>query len=170
MTVVAIALGTNVGDRFDHLQRAVVRLQEVIQVDAVSDVYETAPMYVVEQAPFLNAAVRGRTDLGPLPLLRALKAIEQTSGRQHRARYGPREIDLDLVLYGSSAYRFTYGGETVLQIPHPRMAERRFVLAPLRNLFPSLAIPTLVDLDDLLRATNDQAETVLAVQDAVLSI
>jgi 2-amino-4-hydroxy-6-hydroxymethyldihydropteridine diphosphokinase len=169
MTTVAIALGTNVGDRLGHLQRAVEALRSVVTVVAVSRIYETAPMYVEDQPAFLNAAVLATTELGPLPLLKALKSIESTSGRLHRERYGPREIDLDLVVYGSLRYSYRSAHRTVLEVPHPRTAERRFVLAPLLDLGPVVAIPGFGTVSDVFEATNSQAATVIPLVDAVLS-
>ena len=170
MTTVAIALGTNVGDRLRHLQSSVDALRSIVNLVAVSRVYETAPMYVEDQPAFLNAAVRATTDLGPLPLLQALKRIEVMSGRQSRERYGPREIDLDLVLYGSVSYRFVYDHRTILQVPHPRTAERRFVLAPLVDLAVDAPIPGFGIVCDLFEATNSQAASVIPLVDAVLSL
>jgi 2-amino-4-hydroxy-6-hydroxymethyldihydropteridine diphosphokinase len=170
MTTVAIALGTNVGDRLGHLQRAVDALRSVVNLVAVSRVYETAPMYVEDQPAFLNAAVSAVTDLGPLPLLQTLKQIEATSGRQQRERYGPREIDLDLVVYGAASYRYRSGHRTILEVPHPRTAERRFVLAPLLDLGLIVPIPGFGLVSDLFEATNSQAATVIPLVDAFLSL
>jgi 2-amino-4-hydroxy-6-hydroxymethyldihydropteridine diphosphokinase len=170
MPLAVIALGTNVGDRLGHMQRAVDALAHVMVLRGASRVYETAPMYLEDQPPFLNAAILAQTDLGPLPLLRRLKMIEQELGRKSREQNGPREIDLDLVLFGNLSYRFSEGGKAVLSIPHPKMGERRFVLAPLADLLPDCQIPNLGPIAKYLEATNGQAETVLPLEHAVLSL
>lgn len=139
-------------------------------VEAASRVYDTAPMYVTDQPPFLNAALRARTDLGPLPLLRRVKEIEAELGRQARTRFGPREIDIDLIAYGRLAYRFVDKGREVLRLPHPRVAERRFVLAPLADVAPKGVLPGFGPIETLLSETNDQSESVLVDEDAVLSL
>jgi 2-amino-4-hydroxy-6-hydroxymethyldihydropteridine diphosphokinase len=134
--LVYLALGTNLGDRAANLRAAVERLGEQVAVERVSSLYETAPAYVLEQPRFLNAALRGRTALAPLPLLAFLKAIERDLGREAGARFGPRVIDLDILLYDDLAI-----AAEGLTIPHPRMAERPFVLVPLAEIAPDLAPP-----------------------------
>jgi 2-amino-4-hydroxy-6-hydroxymethyldihydropteridine diphosphokinase len=149
---------------------ALTGLPPEITVLKGSSVYETAPMYVTDQGPFLNAAVLARTELGPLALLAFLKAIEANEGRVVRERYGPREIDLDLVGYGSLAYRFAIGDEVRLQVPHPRTVERRFVLRPLFDIAPHFHLPGLGRVDELLGQTEDQARSVVRIEDALLPI
>jgi 2-amino-4-hydroxy-6-hydroxymethyldihydropteridine diphosphokinase len=122
---VLFALGTNLGDREANLRRAIARLRGIATVDAVSAVYETAPMYVTDQASFLNMCVAGRTDLAPEALLPRLQAAEAEIGRVPGRRNGPRLIDIDLLLYGDRVV-----DRPELVVPHPRMAERGFVLAP----------------------------------------
>jgi 2-amino-4-hydroxy-6-hydroxymethyldihydropteridine diphosphokinase len=138
MATVYLGLGTNLGDRFANLRAAVAALGEVARVEALSRVYETAPLYVTDQPAFLNMAARAETDLEPHALLARLKSIEEHLGRVASRRYGPRLIDLDILFYG---------GETVvsdtLEIPHPRLAERRFALAPLADIAAELRHPTL---------------------------
>ncbi len=122
---VLLALGANLGDRLANLQAAVDGLAGFMAVETVSPVYETAPMYDADQGAYLNMALTGRTDLEPRALLDALKALEGRIGRVRTRRYGPRAIDLDIVFYGDRVVR-----EAGLEIPHPRLAERAFVLAP----------------------------------------
>ncbi|MFA5041437.1 MAG: 2-amino-4-hydroxy-6-hydroxymethyldihydropteridine diphosphokinase, partial [Bdellovibrionales bacterium] len=98
---VALALGSNLGDRLDSLRKAVKTLSSCIKVVAASNVYETAPAYIVDQPVFLNAAVIGTTHLEPLPLLWALKNIEKEIGRTPTFRFGPRVIDIDILFYDS---------------------------------------------------------------------
>lgn len=166
MTPVVIALGSNVGESLSFLQQAVDCLSGHLTSLKASRVYETAPMYVTDQPPFLNAAVAGETELGPLGLLALLKGIEKEIGRQARNRFGPREIDLDLIAYGVLRYR--YGDR--LQLPHPRIPERRFVLQPVFDVAPGLRLSTMGTVESLLAQTEDQATDVVLKKDAVLSV
>jgi 2-amino-4-hydroxy-6-hydroxymethyldihydropteridine diphosphokinase len=133
-----LGIGSNLGDREDNLRRAVELLfaEDGIEVTAVSEIRETEPVGPVEQGPFLNGAVRIETDLGPRDLLERLLAVEQRFGRVREERWGPRTIDLDLLLYGDEIL-----DEPGLTVPHPRLHERRFALEPLADLAPSLEIP-----------------------------
>jgi 2-amino-4-hydroxy-6-hydroxymethyldihydropteridine diphosphokinase len=165
-----IALGSNVGEKLLHLQQALDKLKRELRVEAASPVYETAPMYVTDQPPFFNAAIRVQTILPPLDLLNLLKRTEKEIGRQDRPRYGPREVDLDLIAYGALEYRYMVSGQTVLHLPHPKTGERRFVLQPLYDLDPTLDLPGIGQVEKLLRQTEDQAEGMHRRDDAVLSI
>ncbi len=138
MVEAIIALGSNLGDRANNLRRAVSALCEYGRVVAVSSVYETEPKYYENQGSFLNAVVALETDLPPLRLMEGLQSIETRMGRTRGIRYGPRVIDLDIVLYGNLVR-----SEPGLEIPHPRMAERLFVLEPLREIRPNIIHPTL---------------------------
>jgi 2-amino-4-hydroxy-6-hydroxymethyldihydropteridine diphosphokinase len=133
-----IGIGSNLGDREANLRKAVELLSEEdgIHVVAASEIRETDPVGPVEQGPFLNGAVRIETDLAPRELLERLLAVEQRLGRVRRERWGPRTIDLDLLLYGDDVVN-----EPGLTVPHPRLHERRFALEPLSDLAPSLEIP-----------------------------
>lgn len=142
------------------MQRAVELLSNHIAVEKVSRNVESAPMYVTDQAAFLNGALLARTDLAPRALLKLLKGIEQDMGRQGRERNGPREIDLDLVAYGCLIYVFRQAGQEILRIPHPKTPERRFVLQPLADIDPSFVLPGLGKVDDLLSGTEEQANDV----------
>ena len=133
---VFLALGANLGDREAMLERALEGLADAVTLTARSRIYETAPMYVTDQPAFLNMAVRGRTQLAPLPLLRRLKALEQALGRQPGLRNGPRLIDLDILYYGERLLDLPD-----LSIPHPRLAERAFVLHPLADIAPDWRDP-----------------------------
>lgn len=129
-TPVAVALGTNLGDRAAHLALAIAHLSKLLGDIRVSSVIETAPEGVPDaQSPFLNAVVTGTTVLPPRALLDALLAIERLEGRERLYRYAPRTLDLDLILYGEQVVR-----EEGLEVPHPRFRERRFVLAPLAEI------------------------------------
>jgi 2-amino-4-hydroxy-6-hydroxymethyldihydropteridine diphosphokinase len=126
-------------------------------------------MYVLDQPPFLNAAALGWCELGPFALLDLLKATESMIGRQSASRNAPREIDLDLITYGKLQLRSARGKRT-LHLPHAQIRERRFVLAPLFDIDPHLVLPGLGPIDELLRATNSQAEDVKILDDAVLQV
>ena len=170
MATALIALGSNVGDALANLRAAVELISAEIDVRAVSAIYETDPMYVLDQPKFLNAALSGETDLGPLPLLAVLKRIEQTIGRKSRVRYGPREVDLDLIAYGSLIYTFRKVGETILAVPHPKTPERRFVLEPLGDIASNVILPGMGKVVDLLEATKQQATSVQRRVDVSLSL
>ena len=134
-----VGIGSNLGDRERNVRRAIelLRADAQIQVIAVSELRETDPVGFVDQPRFLNGAVNVRTVLPPRALLERLLEIERTLGRvRTAARYGPRTIDLDLLLYGDEVV-----DEPGLRIPHPRLAERRFALEPLLDLDPALSVP-----------------------------
>ncbi len=129
MTTTVIALGSNLGDRLGNLRAAVAALSERgVRVDRRSAVWETPPV-PADQPPFLNAAVAGGTDLSAEALLGTLKTIEHDLGRRPERRWGPRPIDLDILFYGEERIE-----TAVLQVPHPRILERAFVLAPLADV------------------------------------
>lgn len=136
MATVFLGLGTNLGDRSANLRAAIAALAELGDVAAQSRVYETAPMLVLDQPAFLNMAARLETGLDPVDLLAGLKEIEQRLGRVESVRYGPRLIDLDILFYDALVM-----DEPHLTIPHPRLPERRFALAPLADIAASLRHP-----------------------------
>jgi 2-amino-4-hydroxy-6-hydroxymethyldihydropteridine diphosphokinase len=127
-------------------------------------------MYVEDQPTFLNAAVKGETSLSPRALLACLKRIEAEIGRLAGARYGPREVDLDLVAFGSLAYRYEEGHQVRLEVPHPRIAERRFVLQPLNDIAADYVLPGFGVVRDLLGQTEAQAASVTRSEHALLPI
>jgi 2-amino-4-hydroxy-6-hydroxymethyldihydropteridine diphosphokinase len=133
---VAIALGANQGERRYALQEAVRRLQPFVEVEHLSGVYETEPAYVTDQPRYLNMVLTGTTQLSPDALLAFLKKIEHDMGRLSGMRWGPRPIDLDILLYGDLLL-----DSPDLVIPHARLTERRFVLEPLAELMPDLVVP-----------------------------
>lgn len=133
-----LSLGSNLGDRMRSLtlgMEAVAALPAT-KVVATSRFYETEPVGFQEQPPFINAVMQIATSLSPHRLLRELQAIEQRMGRQRLRRWGPRTLDIDIVLYGSVLF-----SDAVLTVPHPRFGERRFVLVPLAELAPTLIPP-----------------------------
>jgi len=129
-TAVAIALGSNLGDRAAHLDFAVSRLRELLAGVRVSSYHPTAPVDVPDDQPdFLNAAVTGRTMLGAAALLDRLLAIEGERGRERPHRHAARTLDLDLLLYGDAII-----DQPGLTVPHPHFRDRAFVLAPLAEI------------------------------------
>jgi len=137
-SIAYIALGSNLGDRERHLGAALAALRALRGVREVvtSRVYETTPVGPGEQRPYLNAVARVATDLSPRDLLVQLLAIERSEGRERGVKNAPRTLDLDLLLYGERVI-----DEPGLVVPHPRMAQRAFVLEPLCDLAPDLVIP-----------------------------
>lgn len=129
MTPVAIALGSNLGDRGRHLREAAQRLTAAVSDLRLSSFHETEPVGVGAQPPFLNAAAVGNTELTARALLEELLAIERAFGRERPYEGAPRTLDLDLILYNSAVIH-----EPGLTVPHPRFRERRFVLAPLSEV------------------------------------
>lgn len=137
MKTVYLALGANVGDRKQHLESALAQLGEAgVRILRVSPVYETEPVGFTAQHWFYNLVVEAGTDLFPMQLLARIAKIEQALGRIRTVKNGPRTLDIDILLYGRAVVR-----SAKLEVPHPRMAERRFVLAPLGDLAPELRHP-----------------------------
>lgn len=136
MSTAYIALGSNLGDRAATLRETLDRLAQLGSVEAVSPFIETAPVGVVDQPFFLNAAAELTTNLPPMDLLSALLAIEHDLGRVRTIHWGPRTLDLDLLLYDDLVIDLPG-----LIVPHPRMHERRFVLEPLAAIAPTVRHP-----------------------------
>ena len=137
MKTVYLGLGSNIGDREGHLRAARERLAAAdLRVVRVSPVYETEPLEMTAQRWFLNQVVEAGTSLFPKQLLARVGRIERALGRVRTVPNGPRTIDIDILLYGAAVVR-----TAELEIPHPRMAARRFVLAPLADLCPELRHP-----------------------------
>lgn len=135
-TTVYLALGANLGDRRATITAAIRQLAPAMLVEQVSSLYETVPAYVLDQPHFLNAVLRGYTALEPGALLTHLKQIETGLGRTATVRFGPRTIDIDILIYGDRQIATDH-----LTIPHPRMIERPFVLVPLAEIAPDLVPP-----------------------------
>lgn len=152
MAVIYLGLGSNLGDREYALSRACIVLDKhpEIAVHDVSSLYETAPVGHVSQGPFLNAAVSVYTDMRPESLLAVTQATESRLGREPGMTWGPRFIDIDILLHGSLRMQRPF-----LEIPHKSMAERLFVLVPLRELAPELDIPGLGPIAGLVTALGD---------------
>lgn len=152
VTRVAIGLGSNLGDRAAHLNQAVEELRDLGEVVATSSIYETAPVGGPDQGPYLNAVVILESAAAPRRVLDRLRSIEMAHGRERRERWGPRTLDLDLLLYGAEVI-----DEPGLTVPHPRMTERRFVLEPLIEAWPDVALPDGRTASALIDAVADQA-------------
>jgi 2-amino-4-hydroxy-6-hydroxymethyldihydropteridine diphosphokinase len=134
--LVYLGLGSNLGDRAANLRAALERLSAVLSAPRVSPVYETEPVDYAGQGWFLNLVVEAQTELFPKQLLARTAKIERSLGRVRTVPKGPRTIDIDILLYGDAVVR-----SPQLEIPHPRLTERRFVLAPLADLAPALRHP-----------------------------
>lgn len=149
MTIAYVALGSNLGDREATIRRAA----ELIGARRLSTIRETEPWGYADQPRFLNAVAELETWLGPRELLDSLLAVEHDLGRERTGpRYGPRTIDLDLLVHGDATV-----SEAGLEVPHPRLAERSFVLEPLAELAPDLEIPGAGQVQELLRGLQSGA-------------
>ena len=137
MKRIFLGLGSNIGDRERNLRMAVERLtSREVRILHISRIYETEPLDYKDQAWFLNQVVEAETTLFPMQLLTRIGRVERELGRTRTLRKGPRTIDIDILFYGTAIM------ETArLEVPHPRIAERRFVLAPLAELAPDLRHP-----------------------------
>ncbi|PON19315.1 2-amino-4-hydroxy-6-hydroxymethyldihydropteridine diphosphokinase [Candidatus Entotheonella serta] len=149
MAIAYLGLGSNIGDRVAHLSDACGLLHQhpAITVEALSSLYRSAPVGVTDQAWFVNAAARLQTDLSPSSLLAVTQAVERRVGRTPTYRWGPRVVDIDLLLYGDRQLRTQY-----LTVPHVALQERAFVLVPLYELAPDLCLPSGAAIKALLDA------------------
>lgn len=153
MKIAYLGLGSNLGDRRANLAAAIERLATSdLRVIRASSIYETEPRDVLDQPWFLNQVIEIETDLFPRQLLARMQKVEREMGRKRTIAKGPRNIDIDILLFGESVVS-TPG----LDIPHPRMTERRFVLEPLAELAPDLRHPkTRRTMRELLARVGDQ--------------
>jgi 2-amino-4-hydroxy-6-hydroxymethyldihydropteridine diphosphokinase len=149
-----LSLGSNVGEREMHLRTAIAALADAgVRVTKVSSFYETEPVDLLEQPWFLNCVVEGETEAPALELLRALRGIEARMGSKKMVAKGPRLIDMDILLYGSERIN-----TPELQVPHPRMHLRRFVLVPLAEIDAEVVHPILkLKAAQLLAQTPDRS-------------
>jgi 2-amino-4-hydroxy-6-hydroxymethyldihydropteridine diphosphokinase len=159
MKTAYLSLGTNLGDRERNLEAALEKLAAPdLRIHRVSSVYETAPVDTDDPRWFLNLAVEAETDLFPMQLLWRVGNIEHSLGRVRTVVNGPRTIDIDILLYGRAVIR-----SPALEVPHPRMTQRRFVLAPLAELAPELRHPVArKTIRELLDAAPEQTVRRLA--------
>jgi 2-amino-4-hydroxy-6-hydroxymethyldihydropteridine diphosphokinase len=138
MQIILLALGSNIENRKQHIETAITLLREKVYDITVAPLYETKPRYFEDQQNFLNTVVRGFTDLHPRELLQFTKTVQQQVGRLERFRNGPREIDIDILFYDNKVYK-----DEELEIPHPRLQERDFVLQPFADINPDFLHPVL---------------------------
>jgi len=155
MQIIYLSLGSNVGDRGANLRAAVAALEGAgVRVRRVSSLYETEPVDFLEQPWFLNCVLEGETDAPAQTLLKELRRIEARMGSKKLVAKGPRLLDVDILLYGDETL-----DTPELQVPHPRMKERRFVLEPLAEIAPELQHPSWSGtVSDLLARTQDRSE------------
>lgn len=153
-TTAYLSLGSNLGDRANNLQDAIIALAAAgVEVVRVSSFYETEPVDYLDQPWFLNCAAEVQTDLSASELLHALRAIESHIGSQKLIAKGPRLLDMDILLFGDEVI-----DTAELQVPHPRMHLRRFVLRPLAEIAPQAQHPRAHQtIADLLASTPDQS-------------
>ena len=163
--VVYIGFGSNIGNRLAHIQNALDSLSktEGITLQRISSTYTTDPVGYEAQAQFLNGVAAIQTTLSPLSLLHTLKDIETAIGRKHRIRWGPREIDLDILIYGDLCVQ-----TEKLVIPHPEMHLRGFVLVPLAEIAPDLVHPVFQETVQTLLGCLEDGKSVLKKEDCVL--
>jgi len=159
MTRFAIALGSNEGARLDNLRRAVAELQRIGTVEAVSGVYETEPVGGPAQDPYLNAVVVLDTPSEPHDLLAGIHRIEADHGRVRDVRWGPRTLELDIVATDAGPVR-----APDLEIPHPRAAERRFVLEPLCDVWPEAIVAKGLTAATAKESVQDQEVVLVATR------
>lgn len=154
MKIVYLGLGSNVGNRERHLEQGLEQLADArLRILRVSSTFETEPVDYTDQRWFLNLVAEAETDLFPMQLLSRLLKIERALGRVRTIAKGPRILDIDILLYGKVIVN-----SAALEIPHPRMGERRFVLAPLAELAPDLRHPlTHKTIREMLDAAPAQA-------------
>jgi 2-amino-4-hydroxy-6-hydroxymethyldihydropteridine diphosphokinase len=165
MKSVYLSLGSNLGDRIANVRKALQMLSAArVEIRRASCFYRTEPLDFSPQAWFVNCVAEAGTDLMPLQLLRACQSVERALGRRPGISKGPRPIDIDILLYQSSVVR-----SAALEIPHPRMASRRFVLIPLREIAPYLRHPVSQQTIPQMLSTLADAGQVIRLKEVLSS-
>ncbi len=155
MTTVYLGLGSNLGDRAANLSETLRRLAGKLSVQEISSLYETEPWGMLDQPKFLNAVCSAETNLSPHELLQFTQSTEQGMGRVHTERWGPRNIDIDILFYNNIVL-----DTLALTLPHPRITERAFVLVPLAEIAPDVIHPRVGLSVRVLLQRRDDAKTV----------
>jgi 2-amino-4-hydroxy-6-hydroxymethyldihydropteridine diphosphokinase len=159
MEIIFLALGSNIENRKQHVEKAITLLREKVYDITVAPLYETKPRYFENQQNFLNTVLRGFTDLEPRKLLQFTKTVQQEVGRVERFRNGPREIDIDVLFYDNKVYK-----DEELEIPHPRLQERDFVLQPFADINPDFYHPILKKtIRELLDALPEEQRSIITM-------
>ena len=159
MEIIFLALGSNIENRKQHVEKAITLLREKVYDITVAPLYETKPRYFENQQNFLNTVLRGFTDLEPRKLLQFTKTVQQEVGRVERFRNGPREIDIDVLFYDNKVYK-----DEELEIPHPRLQERDFVLQPFADINPDFSHPILKKtIRELLDALPEEQRSIITM-------
>ena len=159
MGLIFLALGSNIENRKQHIETAIDLLHENVHDITIAPLYETKPRYFEDQQNFLNTILRGFTDLTLQELLQFTKTIQQEVGRVERFRNGPREIDIDILFYDNVVYK-----DEELEIPHPRLQERDFVLQPFADIDPDFSHPVLnKTIRELLAALPEEQRSVITM-------
>jgi 2-amino-4-hydroxy-6-hydroxymethyldihydropteridine diphosphokinase len=159
MHPIFLALGSNIENRKQHVETAIVLLREKVHNITVAPLYETKPRYFEAQQNFFNTVLSGYTDLKPWELLQFTKTVQQEVGRVERFRNGPREIDIDILFYDNMVYK-----DKELEIPHPRLQERDFVLQPFSVINPNFSHPVLKKtIRELLDTLPEEQRSVIKI-------
>lgn len=159
MPQVYLGLGSNIGDRKSYLLKSIEKLKNhpKIKIQKLSSIYETKPLGKTNQRNFLNMVVEGRTSLSPQELMAYTQSVENSLGRIRKEKWGPRRIDIDILLYNNSIIK-----EKNLIIPHPGLMERDFFLIPLQEISPKLIFPSGHSLGNLIEKNISKKRNIIS--------
>ncbi len=159
MEIIFLALGSNIENRKQHIETAIDLLREKVHDILVAPLYETKPRYFEDQQNFFNTVLRGFTELEPRELLQFTQTVQQEVGRVERFRNGPREIDVDILMYDQIVYK-----DEKLEIPHPRLQERDFVLQPFADIDSDFLHPVLKkSIKELLDTLPEEQRSIITI-------